>query len=131
MVDTYGPGDVIDASACCGVLTAVVTDDNPGEHSWEATAETAVLECYGAGATGASAPDSGGVPFGGGGGGGYGTKVITGLTIGNTYTYQVGEPDTGFSAGHSWFISEGTVCGFRGSNGGDGDPTLGGAGGTF
>jgi hypothetical protein len=90
-------------------MPTVITNDVPGTYSWTALSTTVTVECYGGGADGDSAPSSGGVAFGGGGGGGYGLKVITGLTIGTSYSYHVAGPDE-----DSWFINTSTVAGLAG-----------------
>ena len=106
------------AGASSGTLTYT------SSATWIALATTVTVECWGEGGSGGN---SNNIEAGGGGGGGYSKRVVTGLTIGNSYTVNIG---SGGTATDTWFDTSGTVLARHGAVGSTSGPSfLGGAGG--
>lgn len=117
-----------------------VTTYTSGSGNWVADDTTATVECWGGGAAGFNG--SAGLGGAGGGGGAYAKKVITGLTIGNSYPYSVGGPSTQTTFNVNNVVAPGATGQsggsggvgttlFSGGNGGSssGPPPSGGGGG--
>jgi hypothetical protein len=107
----------------------------PGSNPWIALNSTVTVELWGAGGGGGgnNATSNGG---GGGGGGSYVIKVVTGLTVGISYTVYVGNNGVGSAnadgtAGEdSYFIDVSTVLAKGGAGGlSNANGRTGGAGG--
>jgi hypothetical protein len=110
----------------------------PGTHSFVAPTTAVTAECWGGGGGGGGADTLGGQNGGGGGGGAYALKVMTGLTVGNSYTVTVGSggggntgTGNGIAGGDSWFQSSTRVLAKGGSGGaGHASGGVGGPGGS-
>lgn len=90
------------------ILPTVQTITTPGAGTLQAQGDTAIVECWaaGAGARATTTAESGA----GGGGGAYSIKEVTGLTPGADIDYLVGAGGpVGVNGGDTWFVSALTV----------------------
>ena len=110
------------------ILPAYASYTQVGTYSWLCPAGVTSVDvvCIGGGGWG-----GGGSQFiSGGGGGGTGWKNNIAVTPGSSYTVRVGQNNSSTGANgnsRSYFISEGTVCGYEGRAGSG----TGGGGGTY